>query len=247
MKTDSLVDLTSLIEKGSYYNEYQPLWSSSTDSIFAYEALIRTTPRVNPLQIFEYGREKGHLYKFDTTFILNAIKEFPKTYFKSYFLFINIFPSTIIHSSFSNFILEILSKYPEIKGRIVFEINEDPHEEIHWIDNKFIEGLAYLKQSGFLIALDDLVINSITFEKIYKLKPHFAKLDRAFSVELANSHVKQEDIRFLLAFSKDKTIVVLEGIEKHNDLEKAKQLGVPLLQGYYIQKPRRLDKNFVSI
>jgi len=35
-------------------------------------------------------------------------------------------------------------------------------------------------------------------------------------------------------------VVVLEGIETHDDLVVAKQLGVPLLQGYFIAKPHRL-------
>ncbi|KAA0549967.1 EAL domain-containing protein [Bacillus sp. BGMRC 2118] len=233
-------NIENIIKEGSFFNEYQPLWNTKTEEIFAYEALIRTEPRVNPIELFQYGRENGLLYDFDTLAILNAIKEYPNEFFQKYLLFINIFPSTLKHPEFTGFIRKLISDHPEIRGKIVFEINEDPAEATLWKEEEFERGLLFLKKMGFLIALDDLRINPMILEKILANKPDFLKLDRKCSQNLSHSRDKQENIEWLVAYSHNKLVLVLEGIENKDDLVIAKQLGVPLLQGYYIEKPHRL-------
>jgi len=62
---------------------------------------MRTWQKIKPQAIFEYGRNEGKLFEFDTASISNAIKEFPRFYLQRYLLFINVFPllATVIKSS----------------------------------------------------------------------------------------------------------------------------------------------------
>lgn len=236
----AVVNITTLINDRIFFNEFQPISNSSNDSIFAYEAFIRTSPKINPEKIFQYGRNCGQLFKFDTAAVSNAIKEFPSSYLKKYYLFVNVFPSTIIHSDFPEFINSLLKNYPEIEGRIVFEINEDILEERFWHNKEFMVNLHFLKSIGFRIAFDDLPLSEFSITKIIKFRPHFAKLDRVWSEKLSDSKDKQEKMALLLAYSHKKMLLVLEGIETVEDLVMAKSIGVPLLQGYFIAKPHRL-------
>ncbi len=86
------------------YCEYQPVAHSGNISIFAHEALMRSKPRIAPPILFQHARSNGDLYELDTVCIKNAIKEYPHSYIKKQFLFINILPSTIIHAEFEYFI-----------------------------------------------------------------------------------------------------------------------------------------------
>jgi EAL domain-containing protein (putative c-di-GMP-specific phosphodiesterase class I) len=233
-------NILGLIRKRSFFHEFQPLWMTETEEIFAYEALIRTEPRINPILIFQYGREQGTLFEFDAASISNAIYEYPESYFEKYFLFVNIFPSTIVHHKFSEFVEELVKTYPMIKGKVVFEINEDPVESYLWVEEGFVSGLELLKSKGFRIALDDLGLTAASIEKIARNKPDFAKLDRSCSVNLAKSINKQKNIYSILSKSDCNMVMVLEGIEKKEDLIMASRLGVPAVQGYYIAKPHRL-------
>lgn len=233
-------NILGLIRKRSFFHEFQPLWNTETKEIFAYEALIRTEPRINPILLFQYGREQDNLFELDAVSISNAIKEYPESYFEKYVLFVNIFPSTMVHREFSAFIEDLVKTYPKIKGKVVFEINEDLVESHLWEEEAFFSGLELLKSRGFQIALDDLGLTAASVEKIARNKPDFAKLDRSCSENLANSIKKQKNIYSILSKSDRDMVFVLEGIEKKEDLIMASRLGVRAVQGYYIAKPHRL-------
>lgn len=236
----SALDISNIITTESFFSEYQPLLNTETETIFAYEALLRTQPSISPILVFKHGRIEGLLYEFDTASILNSIREYPLYYRDRYLLFVNIFPSTIIHPMFQEFIEELVKKNPMLRERVVFEINEDSVEDIYWEKNEFKNGILFLKKKGFLIALDDLPPTSSSLRKISKIKPHFTKLDRSCSEDLSKSKEKQDNIESFLADSTEDSVVVLEGIEKKEDLIAACQLGIPVVQGYFISKPHRL-------
>jgi len=80
------VNIAKLIKERFYHNVFQPLWSPDNDEIFAFEALMRTWQKIKPQAIFEYGRNEGKLFEFDTASISNAIKEFPRFYLQRYLL-----------------------------------------------------------------------------------------------------------------------------------------------------------------
>ena len=234
-------ELTKLIKENLLYCEYQPVANSGNISIFAHEALMRSKPRIAPPILFQHARSNGDLYELDTVCIKNAIKEYPHSYIKKQFLFINILPSTIIHAEFEYFIHELLHNYPHIRGRVVFEINEDANEEGIWSQKVFLEGLSFLKSLGFSIAFDDLPVAKSSFEKMAAISPDYIKLDHTKAQGLSNSTAKQQMISLFLEFTNEKTKLVLEGIETDEDLLTAKRLGVHLLQGYFISKPKLLS------
>ena len=188
-------DITKLIKENLLYCEYQPVANSGNISIFAYEALMRSKPRIAPPIIFQHARSNGNLYELDTVCITNAIKEYPHIYLKQQFLFINILPSTIVHDEFENFIHNLLVNYPHIRGRIVFEINEDSNEEGIWRQEVFLEGLSFLKSLGFSIAFDDLPVAKTSFDKMEAISPEFIKLDHTKAQGLSNSTEKQTNDR----------------------------------------------------
>lgn len=228
-----------LIKEKLLYCEYQPL-TDLQDATFAFEALMRSNPRINPLTIINDARSQGILYELDTLCINNAIGEFPTSHLEKYFLFVNIFPSTIIHQDFQKFIQNLISSYPHINKRFVFEINEDKAEESLLNLPIFLERLMYLKSVGVRIAFDDIPITRSSFELMEKFVPHFVKLDHTRSKDLAHSIEKQQLISLVLDYTDENVELVLEGIETEADLLIAKDLGVPLFQGYYISKPLRL-------
>ncbi|MEK5389812.1 EAL domain-containing protein [Margalitia sp. FSL K6-0131] len=234
------LNLHDLIKDRLFYNEFQPLWNTSENTIFAYEAFIRTNPFTDPLELFYQARNMGVLYELDTASISNAVKEYPYGHLDKYLLFVNVFPSTIIHPDFPAFINGLLRNYEEIKHRVVFEINEDPAEDHYWEEPHFKNRLSFLRDKGFFIAYDDLTYTQSSIRKIHHYVPDFTKLDRSCSQNLADSLEKQEHVEYFVSDTFKEMVVVLEGIETNDDLVVAKQLGVPLLQGYFIAKPHRL-------
>ncbi|MFC4409928.1 EAL domain-containing protein [Chungangia koreensis] len=240
------LNVSRLIEERLLYCEYQPL-TNLEDMTFAFEALMRSTPRINPLTVIKEARTTGLLYELDTQCIINAISEFPNSFFGKYYLFINVFPSTILHPDFRQFISSLFSKYPWIRHRVVLEINEDRAEDDLISLPIFVEKLSILKITGFQIALDDIAISKTSFERMEKFLPNFVKLDHTRSKDLAVSSDKQQLISIVLDYTKENAELILEGIETEADLKTAKELGVPLFQGYYISKPKRLSEKLFEL
>ncbi|MFT4416565.1 EAL domain-containing protein [Fredinandcohnia humi] len=225
------------MENYMFFSEYQPIVRTSSNRIFAYEAFIRTSPAVKPNELFQHARDKGILYEVDSAAILHAIKEFPRALLKEYFLFVNIFPSTLTNPKFCGFIDLVLTFYPEIKNRIIFELNESLLEKKYWFDDNFAASIQHLKRNGFKIAIDDIVVSRFWLERITEINPHFVKLDQSYSRELSE---KREEITFLLAVLDKRANIILEGVEREEDFLLAKQVGIPLMQGYYFSKPQPL-------
>lgn len=238
-----LKNISSFIHDKQLYSVYQPLMDTSNQSTFGYEALMRSSKKESPLMMLDEARKLGYLFELDTVSFMNALKGFPKSYFERYYLFINVLPSTLIHPDFERFIYSFLEENDYVNPkRIILEINEDLAEQSLWEMDAFIKRVNFLKSLGFDIALDDLSITKGTYNKLKKMGPSYVKLDHTRSKDLSRSKDKQELIAFLLELMKDQRKLVLEGIETEEDLMTAKNLGVPLLQGYYISKPEKLMK-----
>ncbi|MDR6121196.1 EAL domain-containing protein (putative c-di-GMP-specific phosphodiesterase class I) [Bacillus sp. SLBN-46] len=222
---------------------YQPMWNVTNMSLFGYEALLRFPDGFfegNIETCFERAREAGILYELDTKSILGAAGSFPLHQLNEERLFINIYPSTLLHPGFEAFIDQFLLSFPHAYGKIVFELSETKFEDDIWEIKELKERVKHLKEKGFLIALDDIGKGAAELQKMIEFTPDYIKLDRYFAKELADSEEKQEMIALFIQYSKGKMGVILEGIEQGLDLEQAKRLHVPVAQGYLLGKPQKI-------
>jgi EAL domain-containing protein (putative c-di-GMP-specific phosphodiesterase class I) len=224
----------------SIYHHFQPLWYLEQFNIFGYEALLRHDQFQNPEEYFQKARELDRLYELDTLSISNAIEVF--SHFEHKYLFLNVYPSTVLNNCFPIFIDKILNLYPMINGRIVFELNESLLEEDYWNEPTFKERINLLRNQKFLIALDDVGKGGASLQKIIEFKPDYIKLDRFFSFELSLNPEKQRMIEYISGYCNDFQIqLILEGIEKASDLAFAKSLNVQMAQGYLLAKPHPIE------
>jgi EAL domain-containing protein (putative c-di-GMP-specific phosphodiesterase class I) len=227
-------------EGKTFEHAYQPLWNLENWSIFGYEALIRVTNRniQNVEHLFQKAREDGYLYEFDTASIKNAVSHFPFSKLNKKLLFLNIYPSTILHDRFKCFLDDLFNQFPAVSGRIVFELNEAKEEEEIWGSAELKERIQMIKNYGFHIAIDDVGRGASTLQKIIEFQPSYIKLDRYFAKDLAANKEKQQIVALLASYCRKKMVLVLEGIEKEVDLAQAKLLRVPAAQGYLLGKPQ---------
>ncbi len=233
----------SRIAQHDFYHLFQPVYHLSTAKTLGHEALIRSKSNISPDQLFQAASRQRRLYEMDTLSIDWAISAYfssrPTTE-RSELLFINIFPSTMAVDAFPAFVDTIIDKYPSVSNRVVFEINESLSEKEVWNNGSFRKSAAYLRELGFLIALDDVGEGASTLKNIVLISPDFIKLDRFFSQELFACKKKQKIIRLFTDYCKDECRLILEGIEEQDDLLLAQTLGVTLGQGFLLGKPQSL-------
>jgi EAL domain-containing protein (putative c-di-GMP-specific phosphodiesterase class I) len=239
------ISIKELIEEQRFEHVYQPLWDLSNWKIFGYESLIRIVNggSVHNIEhLFQMAREQGCLYELDTTSIKNSIFHFPFSKQDKKLLFLNIYPSTILHDRFKRFLNDLVAHFPAIEGQIVFELNETKDEEEVWEISELKERIRMIKEYGFYLAIDDVGKGASALQKIIEFQPDYIKLDRYFAKDLAMNKEKQRIVALLASYCQEKIVLVLEGIEKEVDLAQAKLLKVPAAQGYLLGKPHKLEK-----
>lgn len=222
---------------------FQPLWNLNSRTLFGFEALLRfpERPDENIESVFERAREGGTLFQLDARSIAKSFKSFPHSYFsEDILLFVNLYPSTLLHPQFPAFLNKLWEEHSELRGKIVWELSEAIQESALWNTQEMKERVQLLKELGWFIALDDIGKGVSEIPKIIELQPDYIKLDRYFSQGLAESEAKQRFISLLSSYVSDNTVLILEGIEKEEDLKQARKLNVPVVQGYLLGKPQKL-------
>jgi EAL domain-containing protein (putative c-di-GMP-specific phosphodiesterase class I) len=238
------VYLNHILKGQKFQFFYQPIYDLNTWHIFAFESLLRVPdqPKLHIEELFSIARRNHTLYELDTFAITGAVETFPFTLLTEPQLFINLFPSTLLDNRFEYFLYQLIMKYPQAKGKIVFELNESAKELESWTTVPALaKKIQWLNQSNIPIAIDDVGTGSATLKQVIEYKPKYIKLDRYFAKDLASSKEKQQIVQLLTNYNVEYTTLILEGIEDEKDLATARALNVPFAQGYLIGKPQPIS------
>jgi EAL domain-containing protein (putative c-di-GMP-specific phosphodiesterase class I) len=208
---------------------FQPIYSLKNNNIVGYEALMRDASelKASPVDIFKEAEKNGQRSTLDRKSIKNATESFKHGLAP---LFINVFPATLLEKDFiSWWDISISNPTP-----VVLELLEsepvDNWEALKEITNK-------LKKRGVKIAVDDMGGGYSFFQQWIELAPDFIKLDRYFAQNLSVSSKKQKTISSMVDLFSGSTEIIIEGIEKEEDLNIAGFLGIPYAQGFLLGKP----------
>ncbi|MFD1021061.1 EAL domain-containing protein [Thalassobacillus hwangdonensis] len=235
MKTDYM----PLTVAESFYHNYQPIFNLRTWNKTGYEVLFRSKIHATPVKAFQIAKKEKNLFKLDIESIklaLHNLSTFQHIH-KGAKLFINVYPSTILHPDFNFFFKEHIHPCVQ-KDSLVFELNES--EELDH-PGPLVKKLDSLKSSGLKIAIDDFGAGRSDMMNLLELNPDYIKVDRYITSELDTSPKKQEFLQYLVNYSRRFNIkLILEGIETSKELTVAKMLGVTYAQGFLLGKPQKL-------
>lgn len=237
------MSIKHLIERDEFYHVYQPIFETQDWQKIGYEALLRTKQIRSPEDLFQNAKHEKQLYELDSRSIHKAVR----TYFAAGkeiggYLFINVFPSTILNERFPQFLQSIIKEKNKLCQQenfvtIVFEIIET--ESIP--EQKFMlfqERIKLIKKLGSLIAIDDIGKGFNSLQLLIELQPNFIKLDRYFANNLFDSTKKMDIIKLLNNYCDQYNCrVILEGLENHIDLAAAKSIGIRFAQGFLLGRP----------
>lgn len=221
------------------YHEYQPLYClKDRNKIYAYEALLRNEAKINPDSVFKSAIQANILYKLDTISLQKAIASYFLKQSTGY-LFLNIYITTILHPNFLLFFDSLCLLYPGLPKRLFLEVNETCADDL-WNIPLLNKSIKTLREFGVQFAIDDFGQGSTSIKRVIEFHPECIKLDRYFAQNLAKDEKKQKFLKLFCTYYGSDTLLVLEGIEKNDDLIVAQQIGIAVGQGYYLGKPQAL-------
>jgi EAL domain-containing protein (putative c-di-GMP-specific phosphodiesterase class I) len=233
------MNVYDLFQSDTIYHEYQPLYTlSNRKKVFAYEGLLRNATPINPERLFKSAAKANLLYKLDTYSLQKAISTFVQQQSNGY-LFLNIYLTTILHPNFILFFESVVKVYPNLPKQLFLELNETSPDEL-WNLPLLKSSIRTLRELGVRFAIDDFGQGTASIKRAIEFKAECIKLDGFFAHNLAKDENKQRFLRFFNSFYGEDTLLVLEGIEKREDLLVAKQIGIHIGQGYYLGRPKAI-------
>ena len=208
---------------------FQPIVDVRFRETVGYEALSRDAHgRLGILKLFKKYQAVGQLSELKKICYALQIKTAQEKGLKN--LFVNV--------DFD--LLKKLECGPKPPGMDVYlEISEV--EALHDIKNNLKIANRWRKH-GYKFAIDDFGAGFISLPFIAQLVPEHIKLDRATILQAVESKDFRKVMKDLLQGLRNCSAqgIIAEGIETEAELKVMKQLGVYLIQGYLMGKPREL-------
>lgn len=228
-----VADLRSSLRDRAVYVDYHPIVVTETQEIFGYEALARGVMRSlrSPEVMFDVAAEADLVWELSRLCRSRAIEGIETRLQPNELLFLNVDPHDFSDPAFN----EDEVKYPE---RVVIEITERTAIKDY---PKFRERLRIFRERGFRFAVDDAGSGYAGLGSIANLEPDFIKLDISLINAIDTNFIKQNLVETMVRFANDHgAMVIAEGVERAEEFKTVKDLGVHLVQGFFLHRPLHL-------
>lgn len=229
-------ELTRILEADAIASVYQPIVDLETGEPVAYEALARG-PQGSPLQtpgaLFGAAGRSGRLAELDWACRAAALRGAIGTGLeRPMALFVNLEPVAAAagvparHQPIVDTALERL--------RVVFEFTE---RELTERPREVFATVRTLRELGVAIALDDVGVDPRSLALMPYVRPDVIKLDMTL-VQDRPSLAMADTMHAVNAYAEESGALILaEGIETEEHLQRARALGAGYGQGWYFGRP----------
>jgi EAL domain-containing protein (putative c-di-GMP-specific phosphodiesterase class I) len=229
--------VADVIETQAFKVVYQPIvdiqQSESEHRIVGYEALSRFSSG-SPPEWFAAASLAGLRVELELSAIRSAIAGFQAAP-PDPFLAINTSLETLLSPHFPDSLKGMAS------SRIMFELPEDTVVDNHDLTKVHIDRLI---GQGYRLALDDLARGRIDLWYLVHLRPSFVKVDISMIRDIDGDTSKQSLVNGLRLLGEVlRAEVVAEGIERKEELDCLRGLGVRFGQGYLLGRPGPLENH----
>lgn len=238
-QTQKIADLEATIREGAVYMEYHPIIVTRNQEVYGYEALARGSRRElrSPEVLFEVAEEANLLWELGRLLRTRAIEEISTAIRDDQFLFLNVDPHDFDDPIFRE--LDPVALGIKDPRNIVFEITERTAIKDY---PRFQEHLSALRERGFRFAVDDAGSGYAGLGSIANLAPDYIKLDISLISNIDTNFLKQNLVETMVTFAETHGAqVIAEGVERKEEFETVRDIGVHLTQGFYFHRPKPAD------
>ncbi len=240
-------NLNEVIDGEFVEPHFQPIVSIGKKSILGYEGLTRgihplLQHRIYPCDLFSEAKIQGLTYSLDVLCRQKVLEQFKVILGNNPDAFLSLnFEVSVIDQKGSDsgkLIQQVLSLGLKPES-IAMEVIESQVEDLAELQNFIQTYQGY----GFLIALDDVGAGHSNLNRIPLLKPDILKIDRFLVENISKDFYKQEVFKSLVGLARQiGALIVAEGIETEEDALTVMEMGVDMLQGYFITPPQRFGE-----
>ncbi len=235
-RSRKVADLKTTIREGAVFIEYHPIIVTKTEEIYGYEALARGVHRElrSPEVLFEVAEEANMIWELSRLLRRRAVEGMINDLQDGQFLFLNIDPHDFDDPTFRSLDPDELGISDP--SRVVLEITERTAIKDY---PRFQEYLAAFREQGFRFAVDDAGSGYAGLGSIANLAPDYIKLDISLISNIDTNFLKQNLVETMVNFADGQGAqVIAEGVERREEFETVKELGVHYTQGFLFHRPK---------
>lgn len=235
--TQSRNEFHRLINEELVSYHFQPIVSARTGQVEAYEALMRVDlPTLHtPTAVMKLAKEENCLHEIERITLFKASEAFMDLEEKGLIrrgqlMFFNSIASQHLNEEEA---AEFSQRFASLLPRMVTEILEEEDMDLTALEQK----KNFLNGSG-LFALDDYGSGYNSEKCLLALAPQYIKVDLSIIRDIDTDLDKQQLVLNLVDYAHQRGMkIVAEGLENAAELKKVLELGVDLLQGFYLARP----------
>lgn len=208
-----------------------------------HEVLMRSSDGTSPMTLLQRARAESVVPQLDAAVFRQALCHDPFT--DGRMLFVNVDRESLVDSHWQDVVLRCLKKIPT-QYAICFEVTE--HENVGQLANS-IERIRSCSSVNPTVrfALDDMGSGYANLDILFTIKPKIVKLDRSVVKNLENEPDRQFFLKALQDFADETdTLIVAEGVETRQQLDRLSEQGIRCFQGYYFEEPQPYPRNVLS-
>ncbi|HEX9187553.1 MAG TPA: EAL domain-containing protein [Vicinamibacteria bacterium] len=218
--------------------DYQAIFRLQDRTIMGFEALSRG-PRGSGLEtpdaLFDVAKANDLLVELDRLCRNRALLSSGRIS-SSTKIFVNTLPATMRDPQFHDkALIDFLERAQVAPHRIVIEITEHLVIENHTI---FRDTMEDFKALGMSFAVDDVGAGYSGIDLIAKLGPDYLKVDSGLVQDVHDRKANRAMVKAIIDLAESiKAKVIAEGIEKEEEAQTLRALGVDYGQGFHLARP----------
>ena len=233
------------IEQDEFLVYLQPKFDINKESIKGAEALIRWNYKgkdfLPPYRFIPFFEKDGSIGKIDDIVLKKVCQSLARWKEEGkplYPISVNLSRSRLDDTKLIDNLVSIVDQYGVDHKLIDFELTEsatyDNTEHMLCV-------LEELRRRGFKISMDDFGTGYSSLSLLTRMPIDTLKIDKSFVDTVAAENERKEDIivlRHIISLAKELGFVCLaEGAENKNQIDRLRDFGCEIIQGYYYSKP----------
>ena len=237
METERREELSLLIARCDVRTVFHPIVRLADREIIGHEALTRPTGGVSfdsVEELFAFAESTDLLMEFERLCRRTAIETAARTSGLG-LLFLNASARAVEDPEWAAGGMDEVLKTSGLSPHdVVVEITERVAIVRH---DEFQDALRTFKDRGYRVAVDDMGAGYASLQSLAHIEPDFLKFDTSLVHDIDRSSIKQSLLETLRQLAdKIKARVIAEGVEREEELQTLKKLGIELGQGFLFHR-----------
>lgn len=234
--------METALEQEQFVVYYQPKYNLKNCKIAGAEALVRwMDPErglLSPGTFIPLFERNGFITKLDYYIwdkTCEQIRRWMDMGFPALPISVNVSRADVYHPHIADMLIGLLEKYNLEPEQLHLEITETAYTEN---PKQIIAVMADLKRFGFVIEMDDFGTGYSSLNMLSELPIDILKLDMAFIQSESKKDGSKNILSFIVSLAKwMNLLVVAEGVETQEQIDRLRNMECTYVQGYYFAKP----------